>query len=292
MQRIGAALLILLILGAAVYRAIKPAQHQNINKSALQGTPSLPPQTALQRYGFYLTQCAAQCGIHFVHQAPKLDPRLNNVMPDVASMGASVTAVDYNHSGWPSIFVTNSAEGSQCALYRNNGNGTFTNVTSQVGLQNLNAPGTGVCMGAVWGDYDNSGYPSLLVYKWGQCMLFHNDGGSHFTNVTASAGLPQHANINSAMWFDFNGDGKLYLLLNGYYPSHVNLMHLANTRMMPASFEFANNGGRKYLLENMGGGRFQDVTRQMGINSHAWTLACLAVPGADPRYPDIFLCND
>ncbi len=290
-QRVLGVLMMGAIIGAAIYRGTLRPDHFDIVPAKMYGHASISPKQAQEQYGFSFKECAATCGINFHHEAPQLDPKLENVMPDVASMGASVTVVDYNHDGWPDIFVTNSGVGTQCALYRNNHNGTFTNVTAQVGLNNLNAPGTGVCMGAVWGDYDNSGYPDLFVYKWGQCMLFHNNNGKSFTNVTADSGIPAHANINTAMWFDYNGDGKLDLLLCGYYPSNIDLFHLNSTRMMPSSFEFANNGGPKYLLENVGDGHFKDVTASSGITSSAWTLAALAVP-RNPKYPDIFLSND
>ena len=150
----------------------------------------LDTQTALARYGFYLTEESRQAGIHFIHQAPVLDPKLAAIMPEVASMGAAVSIVDYNRDGWPDIYVTNSREGSMNALYRNNHDGTFTDVAPELGIANVNQPGTGVSMGAVWGDYDNDGYPDLFLIKWGKPMLFHNDQGHGFTDVSKQAGLP------------------------------------------------------------------------------------------------------
>src|SRR3989442_10224240 len=63
-------------------------------------------------------------------------------------------------------------------------------------------------MGAVWGDYDNDGYEDLFLYKWGRPELFHNDGGRHFSRVTEHAGLPPWVNANTAIWFDYDGDGR------------------------------------------------------------------------------------
>ena len=128
-------------------------------------------------------------------------------------------------------------------------------------------------MGAVWGDFDNDGYEDLLVYKWGRPELFHNDDGKGFTRVTEKAGLPQWINANSAIWLDYDRDGRLDLFIAGYWPDDVNLWHLKTTRIMPESFEYANNGGRKYLLRNRGDGTFEDVTEKMGIESTRWTLA-------------------
>ena len=105
-------------------------------------------------------------------------------MPEVASMGASVSIVDFDRDGWPDIYVTNSKEGSKNALYRNKHDGTFKDVAPELGIADVNQPGTGVSMGAVWGDYDNDGYEDLFLIKWGRPELFHNDGGHGFTRVT------------------------------------------------------------------------------------------------------------
>src|ERR1017187_7306529 len=248
--------------------------------------------TALARYGFHLVEVAHAAGIDFVHQAPLLDPKLNPIMPEVASMGAAVSIVDFDKDGWPDIYVTNSGEGSRNALYRNQHDGTFRDVAAEVGLADVNAPGTGVSMGAVWGDFDNDGFEDVLIYKWGKPELFHNDGGKHFTRVTEEAGLPAWVNANTAVWFDYDGDGKLDLFIGGYYPEDVDLWHLKNTKMMPESFEYAQNGGRKYLFHNLGGGRFEEVSEKLGIHSRRWTLAAVAADLRGTGYPDLFVAND
>jgi enediyne biosynthesis protein E4 len=249
-------------------------------------------QSALARYGFCFTEVSQQAGIHFVHQAPQLDSKLANIMPEVASMGASVSIVDFDRDGWPDIYVTNSAIGSRNHLYRNNHDGTFTDVAEQMGVADVNQPGTGVSMGAVWGDYDNDGYEDLFLIKWGRPELFHNDHGHGFTRVTDTAGLPEWMNANTAVWLDYDGDGKLDLFVGGYYPENVDLWHLANTRMMPNSFEYANNGGRKYLFHNLGNGHFEEVSAKAGISSRRWALACAAADLQGTGYPDLFVAND
>ena len=143
----------------------------------------------LARYGFHLQEVSQQAGVHFVHQAPTLDAKLDGIMPEVASMGASVSIVDFDRDGWPDIYVTNSAIGSQNHLYRNMHDGTFQDVAAQMGLADVNQAGTGVSMGAVWGDYDNDGYEDLFLIKWGKPELFHNDQGHGFTRVTERRGL-------------------------------------------------------------------------------------------------------
>src|ERR1043166_6112379 len=247
---------------------------------------------ALARFGFRLEEVSKSAGINFTHTAPTLDPKLAHIMPEVASMGAAVSVVDFDRDGWQDLYVTNSGEGSQNSLYRNNHDGTFTDVAAQMGVADVNRPGTGVSMGAVWGDYDNDGYEDVLLYKWGRPELFHNDGGKTFTRETDKAGLPSWVNANTAVWFDYDGDGKLDLFLGGYYPEDVDLWHLKNTRMMPESFEYAQNGGRKYLLKGRGDGTFEDVTAAVGIDTRRWALASAAADLRGTGYPDLFIAND
>jgi len=249
-------------------------------------------QASLARHGFFLQEVSKQAGVNFVHQAPTLDPKLEHIMPQVASMGASVSIVDFDRDGWPDIYVTNSKEGSKNALYHNNHDGTFTDVAEQMGIADVNKEGTGVSMGAVWGDYDNDGYEDLLLIKWGKPELFHNDHGKGFTRATEQAGLPVWVNANTAVWFDYDGDGLLDLFIGGYYAEDVNLWHLASTKIMPDSFEYAKNGGRKYLFHNLGNGKFEEVSEKMGINSRRWALAATAADLRGTGHPDLFVSND
>jgi hypothetical protein len=243
-------------------------------------------------YGFSFRESAHESGIDFKHLSPHLDPKLAHIMQQVASMGAAVSVVDFDKDGFDDIYVTNSGEGSKNALYRNQGDGTFRDVAEEVGLADVNQPGTGVSTGAVWGDYDNDGYEDVLIYKWGKPELYHNEAGKHFTRVTEQAGLPGWVNANTAVWFDYDNDGKLDLFLGGYYPENVDLWHLKNTKMMPESFEYANNGGRKYLFHNLGNGKFEEVSEKMGIDSHKWALAAVAADLRGTGYPDLFIAND
>ena len=191
--------------------------------------PTFGREQAMRNYGFYLEEVAKQSGVDFTHHGPtKLDAKLQHILPVVAAMGASVSVVDFDRDGWPDLFVVTGAEGGKCALYRNQHDGTFKDVAEEVGLADLNREGTGVCMGAVWGDYDNDGYDDVLVYKWGRPVLYHNDKGKHFTPVPQEkSGLPDWMNANSACWLDYDRDGKLDLFIAGYWRDDLDLWHLA-----------------------------------------------------------------
>ena len=256
------------------------------------GSSSNAKSQALARHGFFLEEVGRAAGVEFVHQAPKLDPRLEPIMPLAASMGAAVSIVDFDRDGWADIYVTNSAVGSRNALYRNMHDGTFRDIAAEMGIADVNQPGTGVSMGAVWGDYDNDGYEDLLLIKWGRPELFHNDGGRGFTRVSEQAGLPAWLNANTAVWFDFDGDGLLDLFIGGYYAETIDLWNLATTRIMPESFEYAKNGGRKYLFRNLGNGKFEEVSARMGIDSRRWALAAGAADLRGTGRPDLFVAND
>jgi len=253
---------------------------------------ALDRQAALARHGFYLEEVSHSVGIDFIHQAPTLDPKLAHIMPEVASMGAAVSVVDFDHDGWPDLYVTDSAEGSKNRLYRNMHDGTFKDIAGELGIADVNRAGSGVSMGAVWGDYDNDGYEDLFLVKWGRPELFHNDQGKRFTRVSEQAALPAWINANTALWFDYDGDGLLDLFVGGYYPEDVDLWHLKSTRMMPDSFEYAKNGGRKYLFRNLGHGKFEEVSAKVGIDSRRWALACSAADLRGTGHPDLFVAND
>lgn len=247
---------------------------------------------AASRHGMHLEEVAKSAGVDFTHHAPRLDPKLDHIMPQVASMGASVAVADFDRDGRPDFYVTDSGEGSQNRLYRNLGDGTFRDVAPEAGVADWNRAGTGASMGSVWGDYDNDGFPDLFLYKWGRPELFHNDGGKAFTRVTEKAGFPAWVNAGCATWLDYDRDGRLDLFLAGYWADGLDLWHLKDTRMMPDSFEYAKNGGRKYLFRNKGDGSFEDVTAKVGIDSHRWALCAAAADLRGTGYPDLFVAND
>jgi enediyne biosynthesis protein E4 len=254
--------------------------------------PLALPGAAVARYGFRLTEQARAAGLVFTHQAPTFDPRLAHIRPQIASMGAGAAVADFDQDGWADLYVTNSGEGSRNALFRNLGNGHFADVAAAMGVADVNRPGTGVSAGAVWGDYDNDGFDDLLITKWGRPELFHNEAGHAFRRVTEGTGLPAWVNATAATWLDYDRDGKLDLFIGGYYPETLDLWHLTTTRMMPESFEYATNGGRKYLFRNLGGGRFTDMAQAVGLVSTRWALAAAAADLRGTGWPDLVIAND
>ncbi len=243
------------------------------SKKTVNGKKSVAREAVMKKYGFYLEEVSEPSGVIFKHHSPRLDPRIDPILPIIASTGASVAVCDFDKDGWNDFYVTNSRFGMPNALYHNEQDGTFTDVAVEMGVAYLNRENEGVCMGAVWADYDNDGYEDLFVYRWGKPELFRNDKGTRFVNVTAQSGLPGWINSNSAIWFDFNSDGLTDLFIGGYFREDIDLWHLKTTNILTESFEYSQNGGRNYLFENKGNGSFEDVTFRMGLNSTRWTYA-------------------
>src|ERR1044072_9247200 len=143
-----------------------PLVMKRLAERRIQMTNSITGTAALSRYGFQLQEVSKASGVNFKHQAPVLDHQLDHIMPQVASMGAAVSVVDFNRDGWSDLYVTNSGEGSTNALYKTNHDGSFTDVAADLGIADVNQAGTGGSMGSVWGGYDNAGYEDLFLYKW------------------------------------------------------------------------------------------------------------------------------
>ncbi|MBX9626313.1 MAG: CRTAC1 family protein [Gemmataceae bacterium] len=263
-----------------------------LNRGGPAEAGGLSAEESLRRYGFHLVESAAACGIDFRHESPTLDPKLNHVMPIVAGMGAGVSVVDFDYDGRLDLYVVTGRVGGLNRLYRNKGDGTFEDVAAAMGVADVNRAGTGVSMGSAWADFDNDGFPDLCVYKWGRPELFRNVGGKGFERLTETAGLPGWVNANAACWLDFDRDGRTDLFIAGYWRDDLDLWNLSTTEVMPESFEYAENGGRKYLLRNRGDGTFEDVTAKAGIKSTRWTLGVVAADLCGTGYPDLVLAND
>ena len=243
------------------------------------------------RPGFALRDETAKAGIYFVHRRPSFDAQIAAIEPHVAALGASVSVTDFDADGHVDLYFTNSRFGEPNALYRNRGDGTFEDVAAPAGLADVNRPGEGVSMGAVWGDIDNDGREDVLVYRYGHLALYRNIEGNRFEDITTAAGLRRWVNSNGAIWLDYDRDGLLDLYVTAYFRD-VDLWHLTTTRIMHDSFEFATNGGKNLLFRNLGGGRFEDVTDKAGVGSTRWTLAAASADFNADGWPDIYLAND
>src|SRR5215210_372225 len=242
--------------------------------------------------GFVLRDETAAAGIHFVHRRPSFDAKIAGIEPHVAALGASVSVADFDGDGRPDLYFTTSRFGERNGLYRNRGDGTFEDVGASAGLANLNRPGDGVSMGAVWGDIDNDGREDVFVYRYGYPALLRNIDGARFEDITAEAGLRRWVNSNGAIWLDYDRDGLLDLYVTAYFRSDIDLWNLQTTKIMHNSFEFATNGGKNLLFRNVGSGKFEDVTDKMGVGSTRWTLAAASADFNGDGWPDIYLAND
>ena len=256
------------------------------------GRPAGPFEVANSHLGFHLEETSSASGVRFRHFRTTLDPRLDNVAPHVAGVGASVAVTDFDRDGWNDLYFTSSRFGTPNGLFRNRGDGTFEEVAAEAGLADLNREGDGASMGSVGADYDNDGFEDVFVYAWGYQRLFRNRDGTSFEDVSDEAGLRVWMNSNSAIWLDFDRDGRLDLYVAGYFREGVDMWKLESTRIMQNSFEFATNGGRNRLFRSRPNGTFEDVTDVAGVGSTRWTLAVASADFDDDGWPDLYLAND
>ena len=135
------------------------------------------------------------------------------------TVGAGCAFLDYDNDGWMDIYLVNSGPCDfykpsaplRNALYHNNRDGTFTDITQKAGV-----PGNGYGMGVAVGDYDGDGFPDLYLTQYPNCILYHNNGNGTFTDVTAKAGLAAPGWGTSAVWFDYDNDGRLDLFVGRF----------------------------------------------------------------------------
>lgn len=240
------------------------------------------------------TNITAEAGIKFVHF------RGNDGIPiNREIFGPGVCVADFDGDGYQDIYFVNGRDlygrglSAQNALYRNNANGTFSDVTQAAGV-----PGTGYGLGCVWGDYDNDGFPDLFVTQYGRNVLYHNNGDSTFTDVTDKAGvagLDFGTQFHSgATFFDYDRDGLLDLYVGGYValgPDSPRYCTISGVRSScPPS---AYKGTPAILYHNNGNGTFTNVTKAAGMyQPNGKNLAVGAADYDNDGWPDLFVAND
>ena len=279
----------LMALGSGCKRAEPP------NSSTAAVTPEAAPKAPAG--GTYFANVTKAAGITSTHHKPILDHKLDNIMSWVCSVGAAAAAGDFDNDGWIDLYVTDSRKSEPNYLYRNNHDGTFTDVAKTARVADLNGE-KGTSMDAIWGDYDNDGWSDLYVVRWGQDVLFRNKGDGTFEDVTTRSfrqrdGSPgtQWANGNAAIWLDYNLDGRLDLYVGNYF-EEVDLWHLESTVIMHDDFEKARNGGRNYLYRQNEDGTFTEQGESLGVEDPGWTLAVGSADLNNDGWPDLYCADD
>ncbi len=236
-------------------------------------------------------------GILHEHQKPVLDHKLDNIMSWMCSVGAAAAAGDFNNDGHIDLYVTNSRKGTPNYLYRNNADGTFTDVAAAAGVADVNGD-QGTSMDCVWSDYDNDGWIDLYVVRWGEDVLYRNNGDGTFADITERSfqrrdGSPgiQWANGNAAIAWDFNLDGRVDFYVGNYF-EEIDLWNLKSTRIMHNDFERARNGGRNFLYQQQADGTFVEVAESMGLEDPGWTLAVGVGDVNNDGWPDLYCADD
>jgi hypothetical protein len=258
---------------------------------ALPQVPDL--SSASSPYPFVEIPSAAS-GVSWVHTAGK---SVEHYLPETT--GAGCAFIDYDNDGWMDIYLVNSGKCDffnpnpplSNALYRNNRDGTFTDVTAKAGV---GAGGYG--QGVAVGDYDGDGFPDIYVTQYGRSILYHNNGDGTFTDVTEKAGVAAPGWSSSAVWFDYDNDGRLDLFV-----CHFVEFSKAQSKDCRAG-EDAKQGyciphlykpTSSWLFHNNGDGTFSDVSKASGIAGHwgkAW--GAVATDINNDGNMDLFVAND
>jgi len=263
---------------------------------ALAAASQIPLETLLASPatpGFRFVDVTSSAGIQFRHNSGAYGGKL---LPE--TLGSGCAFFDYDSDGWQDILLVNGAdwpghkrEGSTLKLYRNNRNGTFSDVTRAAGLD-LEMYGMGVAVG----DYNNDGYPDILITCVGQNRLFKNTSKGIFVDVTKSSGLAgRQALSTSAIWFDFDRDGLLDLFVCNYVkwsPEHDVFCSLDGKNKSYCTPE-AYRGETCWLFHNRGDGTFEDVTASSGIfDSSSKSLGVAMLDYDQDGWPDLLVAND
>jgi len=251
--------------------------------------PSLPSSNL----GFTLTDITAAAGLEFHHNSGAYGGKL---LPE--TLGSGCAFLDYDADGWQDILLINGMDWpghqrrrSTLRLYKNNRNGTFTDVTRAAGLD-IEMYGMGVAVG----DYNNDGFPDIFITCEGQSRLFRNTGKGTFVDVTMKSGLGgRQALSTSAVWFDYDRDGLLDLFVCNYVkwsPEHDVFCSLDGKHKSYCTPE-AYRGETSWLFHNRGDGTFEDVTAHSGIfDSGSKALGVAMLDYDRDGWPDLLVAND
>ncbi|MFH2054118.1 MAG: CRTAC1 family protein [bacterium] len=261
-----------------------------------------PRAVALPDTGLVFTEISAPAGASNVHRPCILSERFANIMPWLTGAGAAVAAGDFDGDGWVDFYVTNSGRGVPNRLFRNRGDGTFTDVASRAGVAACNDEGA--TMDAAFLDYDNDGDQDLYVARWGAGnLLFENRGDGTFRERSREAGADVWGYPNGVLVFDHDRDGLPDILLAHYFAAEVedpqsgrivrnDLWNPVTTRVMHETTTSARNGGSNVLLHNRGDGRFVRAETELGLVETGWSLDAGAGDLDNDGWPDLYVAND
>jgi enediyne biosynthesis protein E4 len=233
-------------------------------------------------------------GISWKHVAGKSPEKY---LPETT--GAGCAFIDYDNDGWMDIYFVNSgkcdffapAQPLRNALYHNNRDGTFTDVTVRAGVG-----GGGFGQGVAVGDYDGDGFPDLYVTQYGRSILYHNNGNGTFTDVTEKAGVAAPGWASSAVWFDYDNDGRLDLFVCRFVDfdkAKSKDCHAGEDAKRGYCIPHLYKPMASWLFHNNGDGTFTDVSKSSGISSvlgKAWGVVATDINN-DGRM-DLFVAND
>jgi hypothetical protein len=242
---------------------------------------------------FRLVEVTSQAGIDFVHNSGAFGGKF---LPE--TLGPGCAFLDYDNDGWQDIILINGMDWpghkqrrTTMRLYRNNRNGTFTDVTKRAGLD-IEMYGLGVAVG----DFNNDGFPDLFVSCVGQSRLFQNTGKGTFLDVTQHSGLGNRQSFStSALWFDYDRDGHLDLFVCNYVkwsPAQDVFCSLDEKHKSYCTPE-AYRGATSWLFRNRGNGTFEDVTASSGVfDSSSKSLGVAMIDRDLDGWIDLFVAND
>ena len=233
-------------------------------------------------------------GISWTHDNAMSDQRY---LPE--TLGPGCAFLDYDNDGWMDIYLVNYGPSDfykpgkmpKNALYRNNHDGTFTDVTDKAGV----AGGT-FGMGVAVGDYDNDGYPDLLVTAYGKCILYHNNRNGTFTDVAEKAGVAAPGWTTSAVWFDYDNDGLLDLFVCSFVQYGLNKHIFCGDNKLGRHYYCIPrvfNPSSSLLFHNNGDGTFTETGKGTDIGrALGKALGVVATDINNDGLMDLFVAND